>query len=181
MTSVSVSTSTAALTDRSTRAWPTTSGQRAAAIVAALARIALGALWINEAILKWHAGFGRADILLVVQSTAHNPRVPDFYKFFTANALGVAPSLFGFAVPLIEFGLGVALILGVLTLPAALVSVAELCNYWLADQLIVQYPIMIALSAVVATFAPSASRYSITALVDARRSTPLPAAVRRWL
>lgn len=174
-------TSTAAATHTSTRAWPATSGQRAAAIVAALARIALGALWINEAVLKWHAGFGRADILLVVQSTAHNPRVPAFYKFFTANALGGAPSLFGFAVPLIEFGIGVALVLGVVTLPAALGSVAELCNYWLADQLIVQYPIMMALSVAVATFAPSASRYSITALLDARRSTPLPAAVRRWL
>jgi len=162
-------------------AWPATAGQRAAAIVAALARISLGALWVNEALLKWHAGFGRADILLVVQSTARNPRVPDFYKLFTADALGGAPAVFGFGVPLIEFGIGVALILGVLTLPAALGSVAELGNYWLADQLIVQYPLMMALSAAVAAFAPWASRYSITALLEARRARRLPAAVRRWL
>lgn len=165
----------------SSRAWPTTAGQRAAAIVAALARIALGVLWINEALLKWHAGFGRTDILLVVQSTAHNPRVPAFYKLFTADALGGAPSLFGFGVPVIEFGIGVALILGVLTLPAALGSIAELGNYWLADQLIVQYPMMMTLSAVVAAFAPWASQYSITALIEARRRRALPAAIRRWL
>ena len=140
-------------------------GARGAAIAATLARVALGALWINEGILKYHAGFGRADILLVVQSTAHNPRVPDFYKFFTANALGRAPDLFGFGVPLLEMGLGVALVLGILTLPAALVSVAELCNYWFADQLITQYPIMIALSVAVAAFPRAASRYSVTSLV----------------
>jgi len=156
-------------------------GGRVATIVATLARIALGILWINEGLLKWHAGFGKADILLVVHSTAQNPRVPPFYKFFTAHALGQAPALFGFAVPLIEFALGVALVLGVLTLPAALASVAELCNYWLADQLIAQYPVMMALSAAVATFAPAASRVSITTLIERRRHRPIPAAARRWL
>jgi thiosulfate dehydrogenase [quinone] large subunit len=152
-----------------------------AAVVATLARVALGILWINEALLKWHAGFGKADILLVVQSTAQNPRVPAFYKFFTANALGNAPSLFGVGVPLIEFALGVALIFGVLTLPAALASVAELCNYWLADQLITQYPIMLALSAAVAVFAPTASRFSVTTLVERVRRRPIPLPVRRWV
>jgi thiosulfate dehydrogenase [quinone] large subunit len=158
-------------------------GRRAAAIVAALARITLGALWINEGVLKYHAGFGRADILLVVHSTAQNPRVPDFYKYFTANALGGAPDLFGFGVPLLETCLGIALVLGIFTLPAALVSVAELCNYWLADQLITQYPIMMALSAAVATFAPSASRYSVTTVVFRARATtkPMDIGLRRWL
>lgn len=161
----------------------TTAWQRVAAIVATLARVALGALWINEGALKYQAGFGRADILLVVHSTAQNPRVPDFYKFFTANALGKAPDVFGFAVPLLETCLGIALVLGILTFPAALASVAELCNYWLADQLITQYPIMLALSAVVAAFAPSASRYSLTALVLRARSErqPLAVGLRRWL
>ncbi len=149
--------------------------------IATAARVALGLLWVNEALVKWHAGFGKADILLVVHSTAQSPRVPGFYKFFTANALGKAPALFGFGVPLIEFGLGVALILGVLTLPAALGSVAELCNYWLADQLIIQYPTMVALSAAVIAFPVATSRYSITALVEHRRGRPFPQAVRRWL
>jgi thiosulfate dehydrogenase [quinone] large subunit len=152
-----------------------------AALLATAARVALGILWINEALLKWHAGFGKADILLVVHSTAQNPRVPGFYKLFTADALGRAPALFGFGVPLIEFGLGVALILGVLTLPAALASVAELCNYWLADQLIAQYPIMMALSAAVIAFPIAASRYSVTALLEHRRGRPVAPAVRRWL
>lgn len=158
-------------------------GARVAAIVATLARVALGALWINEGVLKYHAGFGRADILLVVQSTAQNPRVPDFYRFFTANALGRAPDLFGFGVPLVETALGVALMLGILTLPVALVSVAELCNYWFADQLITQYPIMMALSVAVAAFAPAASRYSATSLIlrSRARANAVPRALRVWL
>jgi thiosulfate dehydrogenase [quinone] large subunit len=154
---------------------------RVGEIVATLARVALGALWINEGVLKWHAGFGQADILLVVQSTAQNPRVPEFYKLFTANALGGAPGLVGFGVPLLEFGLGVALVLGVLTLPAALGSVAELANYWFADQLITQYPIMMLLSVIVAVFAPSASRYSVTGLLVRRSGRAVPGAARRWL
>jgi thiosulfate dehydrogenase [quinone] large subunit len=158
-----------------------TRGQRVVAIVATLARVALGALWINEGVLKYHAGFGRADILLVVQSTAQNPRVPDLYKWFTANALGRAPDLFGFGVPLLETCLGIALVLGILTLPAALGSVAELCNYWFADQLITQYPVMMLLSIVVAVFAPAASRYSITSVVARRLQRPIAASVRRWL
>jgi thiosulfate dehydrogenase [quinone] large subunit len=163
--------------------FPTTARQRVATIVATLARVTLGALWINEGLLKYHAGFGRADILLVVHSTAQNPRVPDFYKFFTANALGKVPDLFGFGVPLLETCLGIALVLGIFTLPAALVSVAELCNYWLADQLITQYPIMMALSAAVATFAPSASHYSLTTVILRTRATTKPMALglRRWV
>jgi thiosulfate dehydrogenase [quinone] large subunit len=152
-------------------------------MVATLARVALGALWINEGVLKYHAGFGRADILLVVHSTAQNPRVPDFYKFFTADALGNVPDLFGFGVPLLETCLGIALVLGILTLPAALVSVGELCNYWLADQLITQYPIMMALSAAVAVFAPSASRYSLTTVILRARTNakPVTPGLRAWL
>jgi thiosulfate dehydrogenase (quinone) large subunit len=163
--------------------FPTTARQRVAVIVATLARVTLGALWINEGLLKYHAGFGRADILLVVHSTAQNPRVPEFYEFFTANALGKAPDLFGFGVPLLETGLGIALVLGIFTFPTALVSVAELCNYWLADQLITQYPIMMGLSAAVAAFAPSASRYSLTTVILRGRSTTnlLAVGLRRWL
>jgi thiosulfate dehydrogenase [quinone] large subunit len=154
---------------------------RVGEIVATLARVALGALWINEGVLKWHAGFGQADILLVVHSTAQNPRVPGFYSLFTANVLGQVPGLFGFGVPLLEFCLGVALVLGVLTLPAALGSVAELVNYWFADQLITQYPIMMALSVIVGVFAPAASRYSVTTLIVRRSGRSIPARVRRWL
>jgi thiosulfate dehydrogenase (quinone) large subunit len=152
-----------------------------AAIVAGLARVALGVLWIAEGGLKIMAGFGRADILLVVQSTAHNSRVPAFYRLFTEGVMARLPDLFGVAVPLIELGLGVALVLGVLTLPAALVSAAQLANYWLADQLIAQYPVMAALSAVVAAFAVRASVLSVTSLVLRRRAVPVAPAVRRWL
>lgn len=149
--------------------------RRLATLVANLCRVGLGALWIHEGVFKYNAGFGKADILLVTGSVAQNSRVPGFYKFFSEHVLAQAPSLFGFLVPLIEVGLGVALILGVFTLPIALTSVFQLCNYWLADQLITQYPIMMALSAAVAAFAPAARQYSLTTLALRRTTRPIPA------
>lgn len=136
---------------------------------ATLARVALGVLWLHEGIVKYRAGFGRADILLVVQSTASNERVPSFYRAFTCDVVGHVPSVFGIGVPLIELALGVALILGIATLPAALLSAFELCNYWAADQLVAQYPVMLVLSVGVAAFATRASRYGLgSALVTGK-------------
>ncbi|WP_018177482.1 DoxX family protein [Jongsikchunia kroppenstedtii] len=134
------------------------------ALAALVVRVALGIFWLHEGYVKYHAGFGRADILLVVNSTQSNSRVPHFYQLFTEHVLGNAPAFFGVLVPLIEVGLGVALILGVFTVPVALASVAQLCNYWFADQLITQYPIMLFLSAVVIALAPWASRYSVMSI-----------------
>ena len=145
---------------------------RVATIVAAtLARVALGALWLHEGIVKYHAGFGRADILLVVQSAASNERVPGFYRAFTRDVAGHVPSVFGIGVPLIELALGVALILGIATLPAALLSAFQLCNYWSADQLITQYPVMLVLSVGVATFATGVSQINLRAIVMAFQHT----------
>ena len=160
---------------------PQSARARATATVAALARVALGGFWLHEGYVKYHAGFGRADILLVVQSTANNPRVPHFYQLFTGDVLGKAPALFGFAVPLIEVGLGIALLLGILTFPAALMSVVQLCSYWFADQLITEYPVMVALSAAVLAFGTAAGVYSITAWLLRRRGVDPPPALRRWL
>ncbi|NMO00192.1 DoxX family membrane protein [Gordonia sp. TBRC 11910] len=143
--------------------------ERSVAVAATVARVALGLLWLHEGYVKYHAGFGRSDILLVVGSTANNPRVPHFYTLFTNDVLGRFPGLFGFVVPLIEVGLGVALVLGILTPVAAAVSVLQLCSYWFADQLITQYPIMVALSAAVLAFGSAASVYSVTAVVLRRR------------
>lgn len=154
-----------------------TVSRRLATIVANLCRVGLGAFWIHEGVFKYQAGFGKADILLVTGSVAQNSRVPGFYKFFSAHVLAQAPALFGLLVPLLEVGLGVALVLGVFTLPIALASVFQLCNYWLADQLITQYPLMMALSAIVAAASPSARHYSLTALALRRRTRPLPAAL----
>jgi len=154
---------------------------KAVASAATLIRVALGIVWVHEGYVKYHAGFGRADILLVVGSTQSNSRVPHFYQLFTEHVLGNAPALFGVLVPLIEVGLGVALILGVLTLPVALASVAQLCNYWFADQLITQYPIMLLLSAVVIALAPWSSRYSVTSVALRMRGIEPPEALRRWL
>lgn len=124
---------------------------RASAILGAAARIAAGLLWLNEGILKYRAGFGSADILLVAQSAGGNSRVPFFFRPF-GTLMQAAPALFGLAIPALEVGLGVLLVLGlgrVLTAIAALGSIATLMLYWSSDQLIAQYPVMVLLSAVV--------------------------------
>jgi thiosulfate dehydrogenase (quinone) large subunit len=93
----------------------------------------------------------------------------------------------GFVIPLLETGMGIALILGVLTLPAAMVSLLTLMTYWSSDQLIAQYPIMGMLSAVVIAWPVLAAHLSATSLiVPALRgkawAAPLvEGPVRRWL
>jgi len=159
----------------------------AAPVITGAARVSLGILWLNEGLFKVRAGFGAADIGLVVDSAASNNRVPDFFEAFTSTFLGGAPGFFGWAIPALEVGLGIALILGVLTLPAALMGAFTLLTYWLADQLIQEYPIMLALSVVTAVFVVSASRISVTTIVEklVLRKKPesrwFSAPVRRWL
>ena len=122
-----------------------------------------------EGVTKYRAGFGGADIKLVVDSVTGNVRVPEVYKTFATEILGRLPELFGFVMPLLETVLGVVLIIGVLTLPAACVSIGTLTMYWLADQLIGQYPIMLILSAVILVSIGAATRFSVTRLSYALR------------
>lgn len=159
----------------------------AAATITGAARVALGLLWLNEGLIKYRAGFGTADIQLVVDSTASNSRVPGFFEAFAGGVLGGSPELFGLMMPLLETGLGIVLIAGVVTLPAALMSVVTLMTYWLADQLTASYPIMVVLAVVVAAWPLVASRVSVTGLAERtlRRRRPtspwISEPVRRWL
>ena len=134
-------------------------------VVLTAARVALGVLWINEGLIKYRAGFGAADIQLVVDGAAANSRVPGFFQVFAEHVLGAAPGLFGVLMPLLEVGLGIALVAGVLTLPVAFVSVGTLLSYWSADQLTASYPVMVALAVVLVAWPLLASRWSVTALV----------------
>lgn len=160
-----------------------------APVLAGAVRVALGALWLNEGITKYRAGFGRADILLVAGSASGNSRVPGFFQWFAAEVLGRVPELFGVLMPLLETGLGIALILGVLSLPAAVGSVFTLMTYWLADQLIGQYPVMVLLSLCVVLCPLAASRLSLSSLLlraERRRRPGLGSKLtapplRRWL
>ena len=159
----------------------------AASIIFGAARVALGILWLHEGIFKYTAHFGRADILLVVDSAKSNSRVPEYFGAFAGHILGSWPGLFGFVIPLLETALGVALIIGALSLPAALASLLTLMTYWSSDQLIAQYPIMGILSAVVIAWSAWAARLSATSLVVAVLNRKHLAAqlisgpVRRWL
>lgn len=141
--------------------------------VAGIARVGLGVLWLREGLLKYHAHFGAPDIGLVVSSAAGNNRVSPEFRWFTAHVLGSWPALFGAVVPLLETGLGVALILGVLPRLAAFGSALQLCFYWSADQLVAQYPLMAALSAVLLVLGPTRYPLSIVSLARvARRHAP---------
>lgn len=60
--------------------------------------------------------------------------------------------------------MGLLLTLGILILPAAMVSLLTLMTYWSSDQLIAQYPIMGALSVVVIAWPLLAGRFSATSL-----------------
>ena len=154
---------------------------------ATVVRVALGVLWLHEGLLKYQAGFGSADIGLVVESAASNPRVPSYLTAFSDHVLSHTTTLFGFVMPALETALGVVLVLGVLTLPAALGSVFTLMTYWSADQLIGEYPIMVLLSVVVVAFPVAASQLSLTAVLDRITATHTSrmwrslAPVRRWL
>jgi len=162
---------------------PNTATLAAPALLAGAARVALGVLWLLEGILKYRAGFGAADIGFVIDGAADNPRVPGYFSSFADVVMRPAPALFGFAMPLLETVLGVALILGVLTRAAALMSVLTLLLYWSADQLIWQYPVMAALSVVVIAWPAAARALSLSALVERRipRLRSAPAPLRVWL
>lgn len=158
----------------------------AAALTGAI-RVTLGVLWLHEGTLKYRAHFGAADILLVANSAKSNSRVPGYFKSFSDFALAGWPHFFGFAMPLLETSLGVVLVLGVFSLPASLMSVFTLLTYWSADQLITEYPIMVALSTVVIAWPLLASRFSATALAEKFVGRKHPNAVvfrepfRRWV
>lgn len=149
-----------------------------APVLAGATRVALGGLWLHEGLFKYHAHFGSADILLVADSTAGNSRVPSYFAPIT-SLLHAAPGLLGVVMPLAETLLGVALVLGVLTVPLAAVSVLQLMTYWSADQLIGQYPIMVLLSAAVLLMRRPATRFSLDRVVFRRRHRmALPAWLR---
>lgn len=141
----------------------------AAPILIGLARVALGVLWLIEGVVKLRAGFGVADIGFVVDGAVSNPRVPGAFAWFAEHVMGGAPVLFGFGVPLLEVGLGLACIIGVLPRLVAAGSVLTLMLYWLSDQLIGQYPVMVVLSAVVLAWPVAAARLGLQ-----------PWLVRRW-
>ncbi|SLE93469.1 Uncharacterised protein [Mycobacteroides abscessus subsp. bolletii] len=144
---------------------------RAAPITLGAARVLLGVLWLHEGIFKYSAHFGRADILLISHSAQTNTRVPQYFTVFSDNVLRAWPGLVGVAVPLLEVALGGVLVLGLLPQPAAIISLLTLLTYWSSDQLISQYPVMAALSAIIIAFPAPSGHYSIAQFRHARAAT----------
>lgn len=132
------------------------------------ARVVAGALWLTEGIVKYRAGFGAADILLVAGGADGNGRAPS-YLGLLAEAMRAAPGLFGGVVPAGEIALGVLLVAGVFGRWAAFASIGTLMLYWASDQLIGQYPVMALLAAAVLLAGPTATVASTDALVCRRR------------
>ncbi|MDQ1130036.1 DoxX family membrane protein [Microbacterium sp. SORGH_AS_0888] len=152
---------------------------RAAPIVLGAARLALGILWLEEGITKYRAGFGAADIGFIVSNAAQNPRIPGYFALFGSQVMAPLEPLFGVGIPLLETALGVLLVLGILTRPAAIVSIGTLLLYWSSDQLITQYPVMAALSVAVLAASGAAGRLGLTSML--LRVRPVRPALRPWL
>lgn len=143
---------------------------RAATVTVVAARTALGLAWLHEGYLKYHAGFGRSDILLVVGSATGNPRVPGAFAWFATEVMSRFATAFGILVPLTEVALGIAALIGLLPRATAFVATGLLGFYWAADQLVVQYPAMVVLAATVLAGGELARRWSsATALGDRLR------------
>ncbi|WP_193636141.1 DoxX family membrane protein [Brachybacterium subflavum] len=121
----------------------------AAAGAALVARLVLAALWLVEGAVKVHAGFGAADIGLVVEGARSTPRVPEVFGLFAEHVMAPLSGVFGIGIPVLELALGAGLALGWGARLLALASSATLALYWLSDQLVVQYPVMMLLGAVV--------------------------------
>jgi thiosulfate dehydrogenase (quinone) large subunit len=115
--------------------------------LAALPRVLLGILWLGEGAVKVRAGFGTADIGLVVDGATTNPRIPGAFAWFAQNVMAPFSAVLGPTVPLLELALGLLLVLGVVTTPVVLASTATLALYWFSDQLVWQYPVMALLGA----------------------------------
>jgi thiosulfate dehydrogenase [quinone] large subunit len=155
-----------------------------APLLVGAARVALGLLWLVwQGVLKYQAGFGASDILIVAHVGDSNTRVPWYFTAFAQATMDPAPALFGFAVPLVECALGVALILGVLTRPAAIASGLLLAVYWSSDQLIFEYPLMAALTVIVLAWPQAARVFSVSTVAErlSPRWRRIPQPLRAWL
>ncbi|MGA1828753.1 hypothetical protein [Microbacterium sp.] len=146
-----------------------------ASLLGGAVRVSAGVLWLLEGFLKYRAGFGASDILLVADSAAGNTRVPGFFAPL-GELMRAVPGLFGIAIPALEVLLGVLLILGggrVWTAIVALCSIGTLMLYWSSDQLIAQYPILVVLSALVLAI-PQAGLVGLPLLTRTRHPTASP-------
>ena len=63
-------------------------------------RVAVGVLWVLEGVEKYRAGFGAADILLVADGTASNPRT---WRGRSASVIGRVSSSFKQGIWMISF------------------------------------------------------------------------------
>lgn len=136
-------------------------------LVGGVVRGVVGILWLVEGTLKYRAGFGAADIGLVVDSTAGNARVPWFFGP-VGSVMDALPGVFGVMMPALEVGLGALLLLGIITPLATFASIGTLMLYWSADQLTAAYPAMVVLSALV-LLVPGAGRLGVGGWLRARR------------
>lgn len=132
------------------------------------ARVTVGVLWLIEGIVKYRAGFGAADILLVADGSASNSRIPTWFAPL-GSFMSTAPDLFGYVIPALEVALGVLLIAGLFVPFAAFASIGTLMLYWGSDQLSTQYPMMVVLSAL-AIALPLAGSWGVDGWLRGRRS-----------
>lgn len=137
-------------------------------VIVTAARVGLGVLWVDEGVHKVAAGFGAADIALVVEA-AHTSRIPAVFAAFADTVMRPLAPLFGVGVPLWELLLGFVLIVGVAPRAAAIASTATLLTYWSSDQLAPVYPLAGFLGLLVLAAPLAARRWTLDHAITAGR------------
>lgn len=137
-------------------------------LIVTAARVGLGVLWVAEGVQKVAAGFGAADIALVVEA-AHTSRIPAAFTAVADTVLRPLAPLFGVGVPLWELLLGFLLAAGVAPRAAAIASTSTLLTYWSSDQLTPAYPLAGVLGLLVLAAPVAARRWTLARAITARR------------
>ncbi|GGA48822.1 DoxX family membrane protein [Paenibacillus physcomitrellae] len=109
-----------------------------------LLRVVFGLMWFKSGYAKISGGFGVESLVPVVAANADSPV---WYKHFFAQVVGPYANVFDLVIPIGELLIGVGLVLGLLAVPAIVMSVFVNVNYILAD-MIFTYPAEIMLAVI---------------------------------
>ncbi|BFH12485.1 DoxX family membrane protein [Paenibacillus melissococcoides] len=110
-------------------------------------RILFGWIWLKSGYDKLSGGFGVESLIPVI---AENRDSPEWYKTFFSHVVSPFSGVFDVVIPWGEILIGLGLIIGLLIVPALVMSVFVNANYILAD-MIFTYPTDILIATILLT------------------------------
>ncbi|MFC3745117.1 DoxX family membrane protein [Paenibacillus sp. GCM10012306] len=110
-------------------------------------RVLVGWMWFKSGYDKLSGGFGVEGLVPVI---AANRDTPEWYKAFFSHVVSPLAPAFDVIIPIGEILIGIGLILGLLIVPALVMSVFVNANYILAD-MIFTYPTDILVATILLT------------------------------